>query len=55
VKIAGGDVVEEEPLPEQEPAFAEGMQDFAEETPGLYDGGLADDLATEEALGAEEV
>ena len=54
VKIAGEDVVEEEPV-EQEPAFADGMQDFAEETPGLYDGGLADDLGAEEALGAKEV
>jgi DNA-directed RNA polymerase subunit beta' len=54
VKIAGEDVVEEEPV-EQEPAYADGMQDFAEETPGLYDGGLSDDLAAEEALGAEEV
>jgi hypothetical protein len=31
------------------------MQDFAEETPGLYDGGLSDDLGAEETLGAEEV
>ncbi|HEY6989135.1 MAG TPA: DNA-directed RNA polymerase subunit beta' [Bryobacteraceae bacterium] len=54
VKIAGEDVVEEEPLPEQEVSFADGLQDYSEDTPGIYTGGLSDDLAAEEALGATE-
>lgn len=53
VKIAGEDVVEEEPLPEQEISFAEGLQDYSDETPGIYTGGLSEDLG-EEAMGAEE-
>lgn len=53
VKIAGEDVVEEEPLPEQEVSFGDGLQDYSEETPGIYTGGLSEDLG-EEALGAEE-
>jgi hypothetical protein len=52
VKIAGEDVVEEEPIPEQEVSFADGLQDYSDETPGIYTGGLSDDLAAEEALGA---
>ena len=55
VKIAGEDVVEEEAVPEQEVSFAEGLSDYSDETPGIYTGGLSDDLAAEEALGAEEV
>ncbi len=54
VKIAGEDVVEEEPLPEQEVSFAEGLQDYSDETPGIYTGGLSDDLGAEEALSAPE-
>jgi DNA-directed RNA polymerase subunit beta' len=52
VKIAGEDVVEEEPLPEPEVAF-ESLPEYNEETPGLYTGGLSEDLG-EEAMGAEE-
>lgn len=54
VKIAGEDVVEEEPLPEQEISLGDGLQDYSDETPGIYTGGLSDDLAAEEALGATE-
>jgi DNA-directed RNA polymerase subunit beta' len=52
VKIAGEDVVEEEPMPEQEVSFADGLQDYSDDTPGIYTGGLSDDLAAEEALSA---
>jgi DNA-directed RNA polymerase subunit beta' len=57
VKIAGEDIVEEEPLPEQEVSFADGLQDYSDDTPGIYTGGLSDDLAAEESLAAttEEV
>lgn len=51
VKIAGEDVVEEEPLPEAELALGDGLADYSDETPGIYTGGLAEDLG-EEALGA---
>lgn len=54
VKIAGEDVVEEEPMPEQEVSFSDGLQDFSDETPSIYNGGLSDDLG-EEVLGAEEI
>ncbi len=54
VKIAGEDVIEEEPLPEPDLAIGDGLQDYADETGALYTGGLSDDLA-EEALGAEEI
>ncbi|MBV9763107.1 MAG: DNA-directed RNA polymerase subunit beta', partial [Acidobacteriaceae bacterium] len=56
VKIAGEDVVEEEPMPEAELALGDGLQDYSDETPGIYTGGLAEDLG-EEAIGAtaEEV
>jgi hypothetical protein len=47
VKIAGEDVVEEEPLPEQELSLGDGLQDFADETPGIYTGGLSEDLGEE--------
>ena len=56
VKIAGEDVVEEEPLPEQEVALDGGFGDYTDETPGIYTGGLSEDLGAEEtAMGAEEV
>jgi len=55
LKIAGEDVVEEEPLPEQEIALGEGLRDYSDETAGIYAGGLSEDLGGEEALGAEEV
>jgi DNA-directed RNA polymerase subunit beta' len=54
VKIAGEDVVEEEPLPEPEISLGDGLQDYSDETPGIYTGGLSDDLAAEEALSAPE-
>ncbi|MBV9306135.1 MAG: DNA-directed RNA polymerase subunit beta', partial [Acidobacteriaceae bacterium] len=54
VKIAGEDVVEEEPMPEQEVSFSDGLQDFSDETPSIYNGGLSDDLG-DEALGTEEI
>ena len=50
VKIAGEDVVEEEPAPEQEVSFADGLGDYSDEAPSVYTGGLSDDLAAEEAL-----
>ena len=53
VKIAGEDVVEEEPLPEEEVSFTDGLQDYSDETPGIYTGGLSEDLG-EEAMGASE-
>jgi len=55
VKIAGEDVVEEEPLPEQELALRDGLQDFADETPGIYTGGLSEDLGEEPISIPEEV
>jgi DNA-directed RNA polymerase subunit beta' len=54
VKIAGEDVVEEEPVPEQEPVLGEDLRDYSDETPGVYTGGLSEDLG-EEAMGAEEI
>ena len=54
VKIAGEDVVEEEPLPDQELVLTDGLQDYSEDTPGIYTGGLSDDLG-EEAVATEEV
>ncbi|MFL6414629.1 MAG: DNA-directed RNA polymerase subunit beta'', partial [Bryobacteraceae bacterium] len=55
VKIAGEDVVEEEPLAEQELALGDGLQDFADETPGIYTGGLSEDLGEEPISIPEEV
>jgi DNA-directed RNA polymerase subunit beta' len=52
VKIAGEDVVEEEPIPEQEVSFGDGLGDYSEDTPGIYTGGLSEDLGAEEAIGA---
>jgi DNA-directed RNA polymerase subunit beta' len=54
VKIAGEDVVEEEPMPEQELSLAETLQEYGDETPRVYTGGLAEDLG-EDALTAEEI
>ncbi len=54
VKIAGEDVVEEEPLPEQEISLSGGLDDYSDETPGLYTGGLSEDLG-EEAVVTEEI
>ncbi|HSU32707.1 MAG TPA: DNA-directed RNA polymerase subunit beta' [Bryobacteraceae bacterium] len=55
VKIAGEDVVEEEPLPEQEISLGGGLDDYSDETPGLYTGGLSEDLGAEEVLGSDEI
>ena len=52
VKIAGEDVVEEEPIPEEEVSLGESLQDYSDDTPGIYTGGLSEDLGAEEALGA---
>ena len=46
--------MEEEPMPEQELSLAETLQEYGDETPGVYTGGLAEDLG-EDALTAEEV
>ncbi len=55
VKIAGEDVVEEEPLPEQEISLADGLGDYGDETPGIYTGGLSEDLGEEIVSTSEEV
>ncbi|HEX4168989.1 MAG TPA: hypothetical protein VHZ55_26290, partial [Bryobacteraceae bacterium] len=49
VKIAGEDVVEEEAVPEQEVSFADGLGDYWDDTPGIYTGGLSEDLEAEQA------
>jgi DNA-directed RNA polymerase subunit beta' len=54
VRIAGEDVVEEEPMPEQDLSLAETLQEYGDETRGVYSGGLAEDLG-EDALTAEEI
>ncbi len=54
VKIAGEDVVEEEPLPEQEVSLADGLGDYTDETGAVYTGGLSEDLG-EESVVAEDV
>ena len=54
VKIAGEDVVEEEILPEQEVSFADGIQDYSDDTPGIYTGGLSEDLGQEVVSGGSE-
>src|SRR4051795_8581747 len=56
VKIAGEDVVEEEPLPEQDLTLSDGLHDYSDEAPSIYTGGLSDDLGGEEPMSvAEEV
>lgn len=56
VKIAGEDVVEEEPAPEAEVSLSETLQDYSDETRGIYAGGLSEDLSAEEEVSsAEEV
>ena len=54
VKIAGEDVVEEEPMMEPELNLGDGLGDFADEAPSIYTGGLSDDLNAEEALSTPE-
>ena len=53
LKIAGEDVVEEEPLPESELSLADGLGDFADEAPSIYNGGLSDDLGDEPIVSDE--
>jgi DNA-directed RNA polymerase subunit beta' len=55
LKIAGEDVVEEEPLPEQEISLADGLGDYGDETPGVYTGGLSEDLGDEAVIVADEI
>jgi DNA-directed RNA polymerase subunit beta' len=55
LKIAGEDIVEEEPLPEQEISLADGLGDYGDETPGVYVGGLSEDLGEEAASLPDEV
>jgi DNA-directed RNA polymerase subunit beta' len=55
VKIAGEDVIEEEPIPEQELSLAETLQEYGDETPGVYTGGLAEDLGEDALTAAEEI
>ena len=50
VKIAGEDIVEEEPLPEHELSLTDGLGDFADEAPSIYTGGLSDDLGDEPVI-----
>lgn len=52
VKIAGEDVVEEEPIPEEEVSLGDGLGDYSDDTPGIYTGGLSEDLGAEEVLSA---
>ena len=47
VKIAGEDVVEEEPLPESDLGLGDGLGDFSDDAPSIYTGGLSDDLGDE--------
>lgn len=47
LKIAGEDVIEEEPLPESELSLTDGLGDFSDEAPSIYSGGLSDDLGDE--------
>ncbi len=54
VKIAGEDVVDE-PVMEQEIPLADTLQDYSEETRGIYSGGLSEDIPTDEAMTAEEI
>src|SRR5271165_6214175 len=56
VKIAGEDVVEEEPAPDQDMSLSDTLADYNDETPGIYTGGLSEDAApVEEVSTAEEV
>jgi DNA-directed RNA polymerase subunit beta' len=55
VKIAGEDVVEEEPIPEAELALGDGLADYSDETPGIYTGGLAEDLGEEAISATDEI
>jgi DNA-directed RNA polymerase subunit beta' len=50
VKIAGEDVVEEEPMPEAEISLAEGIPGYDEEARSLYTGGLSEDPGEDSGL-----
>jgi DNA-directed RNA polymerase subunit beta' len=54
VKIAGEDVVEEEAVVEPEIPLVDTLQDYGDETRGIYSGGLSEDTG-DEAMTAEEV
>jgi DNA-directed RNA polymerase subunit beta' len=54
VKIAGEDVVEEEPVVEQEISLADALQEYGEDTPGIYRGGLSE-VTGDSALTTEEI
>lgn len=47
VKIAGEDVVEEEPTPEAEISLGDGLQDYSDEARSIYAGGLSEDTGEE--------
>jgi DNA-directed RNA polymerase subunit beta' len=55
LKIAGEDVVEEEPLPEQEVSLSDGLGDYGDETAGVYTGGLSEDLGEEALSTSDEI
>lgn len=56
VKIAGEDVVEEEPAPDQELSLSDTLADYNDETRGVYTGGLSEDAPpVEEVSTAEEI
>ena len=53
VKIAGEDVVEEEPMPEPEVSLGEGIPGYDDETRLQYAGGLAEEQPSGEESLAE--
>lgn len=56
VKIAGEDVVEEEPAPDQDLSLSDSLGDYNDETRGIYTGGLSEEVApVEEVSTAEEI
>ncbi|HEX4808037.1 MAG TPA: DNA-directed RNA polymerase subunit beta', partial [Bryobacteraceae bacterium] len=56
VKIAGEDVVEEEPMPEQELSLTDSLGDYGDDTRGVYNGGLSEGLAEDVlSAGGDEV
>jgi DNA-directed RNA polymerase subunit beta' len=55
VKIAGEDVVEEEPTPEQEISLTDTLQDYSDDTPRVYTGGLSEDLGEDVLSAGDEV
>ncbi len=55
VKIAGEDVVEEEPIPEQEISLSDGLGDYGDDAPSIYTGGLSEDLGEDALVVNEEI